>query len=231
MIDGPKYHDILGVKVASSDKDRVLEILGQVLTKKSIDRPFFVVTANPEIVMLAQDDPGYKEILRSADLVFADGSGLRWAGVTDVVPGRRIVEELCKKHDYRLFFLGGLNGVTRLMAQKYGGKSDPGERNIRVQERNAEIIKRINEYNPDVLFVAYGAPWQERWIYENLSRLKCKVVMGVGGSFDYLTGKAKLPPVWLEKLGLEWLWRLVHEPSRWRRQLNLVRFAWKLLQT
>ncbi len=229
MINGPKYHDILGVKVTGSNQGEVLKIIDQVLMNKPTNRPFFVVTANPEIVMLAQDDDEYRKVLRSADYVFADGAGLKLAGVSEVVPGRSLVEEICQNRDYRLFFLGGKDEVSRLMAEKYSGQYDPGESDIKSLKRNKEVIKKINDYKPDVLFVAYGAPWQEKWIWANLDKLKCKVVMGVGGAFDYLVGQAKLPPAWMEKFGLEWLWRLVQEPWRWRRQLRLVKFVWRII--
>ncbi len=231
MNESPNYHDILGVRVASSLLPEVLEKIEEKVGQKASDRPFWITTVNPEIVMKAVDDARYKEILNKSDLRIADGVGLKLGGVRDITPGRRIVEEVCKNHDYRLFFLGGRDGVSKLIAEKYGGSYDNGEENINDPKDNNRILKKINDYKSDVLFVAYGAPWQEKWIYENLDKLKVKVVMGVGGSFDYLVGRAKLPPVWMSKMGLEWLWRLVQEPWRWRRQLNLVRFAWKLLQT
>lgn len=229
MSDSPNYHDILGVRVTSSRTSEVLSKIEEKVGQKASDRPFWITTINPEIVMKAVDDGEYKEILNNADLAIPDGVGLKLGGVREIIPGRRIVEELCKNHNYRIFFLGGKSGVSRLMADKYGGKSDPGEQDIKSQTRKSEILEKINEYKPDILFVAYGAPWQEKWIYENLNKLKCKAVMGVGGSFDYLTGLAKLPPVWMSNLGLEWLWRLVQEPWRWRRQLNLIRFAFRVI--
>ena len=90
-------------------------------------------------------------------------------------------------------------------------------------------MAKVNKYKPDILLVAYGAPWQEKWLWTNRHRLKAKVGIGVGGAFDYLTGHAAVPSEWINKLGLEWLWRLVHEPWRWRRQLSLIRFGWKVL--
>lgn len=93
------------------------------------------------------------------------------------------------------------------------------------QMLNEQIIKKINKCRPDVLLVAYGAPWQEKWLWRNRDVLKVKIAIGVGGAFDYLTGVKKLPPKFVERCGLEWLWRLIREPWRWKRQLALVRFA------
>ncbi|OGC92635.1 hypothetical protein A3D85_03460 [Candidatus Amesbacteria bacterium RIFCSPHIGHO2_02_FULL_47_9] len=224
----PEIVEILGVKVTSSRLDRVIGILKEKLTKKIYEGPFFVVTVNTEFVMLAQEDEDFMRILNSADLAVADGAGLKLAGVKNVVPGRSLVGELLKLK-LRTFYLGGRNGVAEAMARKYGGEWDGGEKSIRAGEhKSISILNKINKYKPDLLLVAYGAPWQEKWIYRHLTELKVKVVMGVGGSFDYLTGRAKVPPEWISGAGLEWLWRLVHEPWRWRRQLRLARFLLKL---
>jgi len=207
------------------------EVLKEISAQCSMLRnkkPYFIVTVNPEFIMLAQDDPEFKNILNSADLAIADGVGLRLAGIKNIIPGRKLVAELLKK-PYKFFFLGGQNGVAAEMAKKYGGASDHGEINIKNPVRNAEIIAKINKYKPDVLLVAYGAPYQEKWLYANCKLLNARVLIGVGGAFDYLTGKSALPPKFIETLGLEWLWRLVREPWRWRRQMNLVKFV--LLQT
>ena len=222
--NGPKIRDIFGVKVVSARMDEVLEILRVKLSKSAYDKPFFVVTVNTEFVMLAQEDEEFKKILNEADLALADGAGLRLAGVKNIVPGRKLVENLLR---YRVFYLGGRNGVAEKMAEKYGGEWDEGEESIRAGEYGSiSILNKINKYRPDILMVAYGAPWQEKWLYVNSSKLKAKVVMGVGGAFDYLTGRAKLPPERISGAGLEWLWRLIHEPWRWRRQLRLLKFVW-----
>lgn len=222
---GDNKVNILGVGVAVTSMIQVLDQIDQIC-QSSFKKPFFVVTVNQEFVMMAQHDLEFKKILNSADLSLADGVGLKFADPSlQIVPGRRLVEELVKRN-YRIFYLGGQGGVARAMARKFRGKSDPGESDIGHPRRNSEILAAINAYQPDILLVAYGAPWQEKWLYSNLSALRSKVVMGVGGTFDYLTGKAKLPPAWMANLGLEWLWRLVQEPRRWRRQLNLLRFVW-----
>ncbi len=85
-----------------------------------------------------------------------------------------------------------------------------------------DCLKKINAARPDLLFVGFGMPKQEKWIYKNVKKLDAKGIMTVGGTFDYVFGKARLPPQWLEKPGLEWLWRLLHEPKRGSRILNAV---------
>jgi len=223
--------NILGVDVVSSLTSSLLKQFEQIINKKVFVKPFFVITANPEILMLGQNDGEYQKILNSADLVIADGMGLKLAGIKDVTPGRVLAGELLSKK-LKIFFLGGKNQVAREMAIKYGGKWDDGHKNIRIDPidliTNERIINKINKCKPDVLLVAYGSPWQEKWIAENLSKLQAKVVMGVGGAFDYLTGRTKIPPDFINKAGLEWAWRLWHEPWRWKRQLALVKFIFFL---
>jgi N-acetylglucosaminyldiphosphoundecaprenol N-acetyl-beta-D-mannosaminyltransferase len=96
-------------------------------------------------------------------------------------------------------------------------------------EEEEAIVGLVNVADADILLVAYGAPKQDKWIARNLPRLQTGVAMGVGGSFDFISGKAVRAPVWLRRLGLEWLHRLVHEPWRWRRMVALPRFALAVL--
>jgi N-acetylglucosaminyldiphosphoundecaprenol N-acetyl-beta-D-mannosaminyltransferase len=235
-MDGRKAN-ILGVEVASNGMQEALNIIGKKIAKKSHDKPLFVATVNPEFVMLAQGDEEFKRVLNSADLAVADGRGLLLADIKlkEVVPGRKLVSSLLDRY-YRTFFLGGKNGVAKEMAKRYGGEWDEGHDDIKSQIANCKlhinqrILNKINRCKPDILLVAYGAPWQEKWIAANLDKIKAKVVMGVGGTFDYLIGRAKLPPEWMEQMGLEWLWRLIQEPWRWRRQLNLLGFVVALLR-
>ncbi len=222
-INNPNKVNILGVGVAITSQDQVLEKIDQIC-RSSFRMPFFIVTVNTEFIMLAQDDVQFKHILNSADLAIPDGVGLRLAGVNTIVPGRKLVSALIT-NNYRSFYLGGQDDVARLMTAKFGGESDLGEADVKNPVRGAEILSKINKYSPDILLVAYGAPGQEKWIWNNKDKIKAKVVMGVGGTFDYLVGKVQLPPEWVNNLGWEWLWRLGHQPWRWRRQLNLLRFG------
>lgn len=217
---------IMGVEIAVTSMAQVLEKIDQIV-HSSLKKPYFIVTINPEFIVQAQSDPQFKRILNWADLALPDGAGLRLARINTIIPGRKLVSALIS-NNYRIFYLGGQSGVAQVMARKFGGKFDPGEPNVGHPRRNSEILATINTYQPDILLVAYGAPLQEKWLWANRSRIKAKVVMGVGGAFDYLTGQAKLPPPWLSNLGLEWLWRLVHEPWRWRRQLRLLSFVWRV---
>jgi len=227
---------ILGVGVSSTPGDEVLRKIIGICRKKDFTKTFFIVTANVEILMLAQNDENYRKVLNSADLVTPDSVGVVWASdgkIKKRIAGRKITEALLGEPGLKYFFLGGRNGVAKKMAEKYGGEWDQGHEDIENQIKdpqiNDRIIKKVNNFLPDVLFVVYGSPWESLWIWEHRNELKAKVAMGVGGTFDYLTGQTELPPVWAEKAGLEWLWRLVRQPVRWRRQLKLIEFVWKVI--
>jgi len=125
----------------------------------------------------------------------------------------------------RFFFLGAAEGVTDFLRQKYvlGGIQVVGSFAGSPDEMfDDQIVEMINAASPDVLFVAYGAPFQEFWIARNLHKIPCvKVAMGVGGAFDFLSGKLDRAPVFMRKIGLEWLYRLLKEPrKRLRRIVN-----------
>jgi len=203
-----------------------------------------ICTTNPEFVMAAQTDADFRRVLHEADLCLADGIGLVWASrwlgapLPERVPGSELVyhlAELCAQKGWRLFLLGAAPGVAEqaaaifqarypglIIVGTYAGSPDPAE--------NEAIVQRINESRADVLFVAYGAPRQDKWIARNREALTAvRLAIGVGGSLDFVTGKAVRAPCWLQKLGLEWLHRLIKEPWRWRRMLALPRFVVRVI--
>lgn len=203
-----------------------------------------IATTNPEFVMLAQRDPDFRHILHHADLCIPDGVGLlyaaRWLGtpLPERVPGSELVHDLAAlaaAEGKRLFLLGAAPGVAEeaaaifqrrhpslQIAGTYAGSPAPAE--------NEAIVARINASQADLLFVAYGAPNQDKWIARNRDNLPTvRVAIGVGGSLDFVTGRAIRAPRWLQNLGLEWLHRLVKEPWRWRRMLALPHFALRVL--
>jgi len=152
------------------------------------------------------------------------------------------MQALCKKagqKKWRVFLLGGKNEVAKIAAGKIkNGDGEfkvgwfEGSKNIKneiVNERN-EAMKKINDFKPDLLFVAFGAPMQEKWIFNNLDKLNVKVAMGVGGAFDYLAGKVRRAPRLVQKLSLEWLWRLICQPWRIGRQLRLLKFVYLVIR-
>jgi len=202
--------------------------------------PHRVVTPNPEIVMAARHDLGYRAILNGADLAIPDGIGLvlaaRLAGqsLRAHVRGTDLVERLAERSaaaGWRWFLLGGGEGVAAdaaatlkgrypglVIAGAMPGSPDPAE--------DLNVRQAIADAAPvDVLLVAYGAPRQERWIARNQAALDVAIQIGVGGVFNFFAGRSPRAPAWLRNLELEWAYRLVTEPRRWRRQLALPTFA------
>ncbi len=226
---------ILGVRVSNVDGPESLDIIESVIESGV---PHQMVTVNTEFVVAAQKDAEFKAIINAATLALPDGVGLLWAArflgrplkerVTGVDTVQRVAElAACK--GYRLFLLGAAKGVADLCAQRLGNQypnlqivgTYSGSPAVEEEDR---IVALVKQAQPDVLFVAYGAPQQDKWIARNLERLGVPLAMGVGGAFDFIAGVAVRAPRWMQQLGLEWLHRLYREPWRWRRMLALPRF-------
>ena len=228
---------ILGVPVVPYTMDEaVAKLTGDTLAKKRN----FVVTANAEIIMMAQEDSEYKELLsETADLVLPDGAGTVWAGnylgyrIPERVAGYdlylRLLEEAAKKN-IAVYFLGGKPGIAEAAAaegkRRWPGLTVAGCRNGYFSaEEEAEIIENINRSGAAMLFAALGAPKQEKWLAKFRERLKPELLMGIGGSFDVLAGKVQRAPKWMQDARLEWLFRLLKQPSRFGRMLALPKFV------
>jgi N-acetylglucosaminyldiphosphoundecaprenol N-acetyl-beta-D-mannosaminyltransferase len=200
-------------------------------------------TVNPEFVMIAQQDLNFYNILNRADLCLADGVGLLYAAryLGDVLPERvtgsdgvPAIAERAAQEGWRLYLLGAWEGVAErtanVLRERYPGVNIVGTYSGSPRpEDEDEIVARVNAANADVLFVAYGAPVQDKWIARNAPRLNVRVAMGVGGTYDYIAGDVPLAPGWMRRAGLEWLFRLVRQPWRTRRQLRLPAFVLSVL--
>ena len=200
----------------------------------------FVVTANAEIIMIAQDDKEYKTLLsETADLVLPDGAGTVWAGnylgysIPERVAGYdlylRLLEEAATKK-LPVYFFGGKPGIAELAAaegkRRWPGLNVAGCRNGYFSaEEEPEIIKGINHSGAAMLFAALGAPKQEKWLAKYREELNPCLLMGIGGSFDVLAGKVRRAPKWMQDARLEWFYRLVKQPSRFGRMLALPKFV------
>ncbi len=203
-----------------------------------------VVTVNPEFIMEAHRNPPFAAVLTAADLAVPDGIGLVWAArwrrhpLRERVAGVDLVErvaEAAATHGLRVFLLGALPGVAEgaasvlctrypglIIAGVYAGSPDPVS--------DDDIVARVAQAQPHILFVAYGAPQQDLWIERNRERLRVGAALGVGGAFDFISGRSRRAPRWVQRAGLEWLHRLYHEPWRVRRMLALPRFVWAVLR-
>lgn len=236
--------DILGVLVDDITPEETLEKIEQFVQS---GRRHYIVTPNPEIVMEAQKDGEFREILNSADIAIPDGTGLIFASRLSGRPLRKRttgsdltwkVAELAEEKGYSLYLLGGeIEGVATKAAEKLkdkfpglkiSGAEEGGKISRQGEAEDKGISGRINEAGPDILLVAFGAPRQEKWIYKNLPDLdSVKVAIGIGGTFDFIAGKAKRAPKAFRSLGLEWLWRLITQPQRIGRIWTATgKFSW-----
>lgn len=239
-----EFKKILGVKICSTPKKRVLDYIKSSLEQR---KKIFIVTPNPEQLVLANEDSNFLQALNQASLAIPDGVGLVWASkilnktIPERISGADLMLDLCKmagEHGWRVFLLGGRPGVAQIAAEKLAESLklqtifEEGTQDIRqeTEEQRQRIIQKINQSQARLLFVAFGAPYQEFWLHQNWSALNVNVVMVVGGALDYLSGRIKRSPRVLQRIGLEWLWRLLHEPWRIKRQIKLLKFIWLVLK-
>lgn len=219
---------------------------------KTLRKPFVIFTPNSEQLMLAQRDQVFEQTLNKADLLLPDGVGVVWAGnvlngnSAERISGREALEFLISvaaKQNLPVFLLGGREASSKY-AQKLRSQYidnpewkvswNTGVEDIKHEtaEEKKNIAIEIQYTKPKLLCVAYGAPYQEKWVISNLELLQrsgVRVVIVVGGAFDVLSGRISPAPKWVVAIGMEWLWRLVHQPWRWRRQLVLPQFVWRVL--
>ncbi len=198
-----------------------------------------VCTPNPEIVMDAQKDKTLFSILRAADLVVPDGIGIVWASkfchkkLKERVSGYDLCINVFDKMKYEnrtVYFFGGKPGVAAEAAKrvelKYKGINVVGCRNGYFSQKDENnIIAEIKAASPDLLLVGLGSPKQEKWIYDNLRFTGARVAIGVGGCFDVMAGNLNRAPEIYRTMGIEWLYRLIKQPTRFKRMLKLPKFA------
>jgi N-acetylglucosaminyldiphosphoundecaprenol N-acetyl-beta-D-mannosaminyltransferase len=231
-----KSLEILGVRV---DDATYTDFLACVDAFVASGQPHQVVTVNPEMLVAAHRDPALRRALNGADLNVADGAGLMLAArllgrpLRGRVTGSDGIHWLAAhsaRRGYRLFLLGAAPGVAEAAAGRLAA-ANPGLEVAGTYAGSpravdeAGIVARVRAAAPDLLLVAYGVPDEELWIARNQGRLGVPVMMGVGGAFDFVAGRARRAPRWMRRAGLEWLHRLLREPWRWRRQLALPLFV------
>jgi len=276
---------ILGVGITDATKNEVLEYVIKNLEK--FKKKLFIVTPNPEILVLANKDDAFKNVLNSADLASPDGMGVLVAGrflgkpLKERFTGVDLVESLCSRvaeKPITVGFFGGRDNVAVATAeclqkrypglrvvfagkewpnddffnhlrasngtllQNYGNKSSLSKNRQQSNTNltvNSSVSSQSSPLNAkyilpaagiDILFVALGAPKQEFWISEHLDKIPVRVAVGVGGAFDYISGRIPRAPGFMRSVGLEWLFRLVVQPWRIKRQLSLVEFVWLVLE-
>ena len=227
--------NILGVGIDCIDSE---EALTQIENFIADGNPHQVVTANAEIIYQASRNEKMRNVINQAQMVTADGSGVVWASKQLGHPLRQrgtgiaLVNSICEqsaRKGWKLYILGSAPGVAATAAvnirQKFPGCNIVGTHHgyFNAKEEK-QIVAELLQLQPDVLFVALGAPKQEYWIAEHMAQLQIPVSMGIGGSMDVLSGNVKRAPRWMQKMSLEWLYRLLIQPTRFKRVLALPKF-------
>ncbi|NLP31075.1 MAG: WecB/TagA/CpsF family glycosyltransferase [Clostridiales bacterium] len=237
-----KQIEILGVPVDRVNMEEARLLFEGLMSKEGCS---LIVTPNSEIIYNADKDLELKNILISADLVIPDGIGLIYASkilgspLQERVTGIDFLNAILdwfNSNGGSIFFLGGKPGIASLAAEKIK-LAFP---NLRVagthhgyfpREDEQDIVNMINSSNADFLCVAMGAPRQEKFIARHKENLGVKAAIGVGGSLDVWAGAVKRAPEFYQRLGLEWLYRLIKQPSRYKRMIALPLFMLKVLRT
>lgn len=238
MKNGASRVEILGVGFDNITK---AEAVDHAFAIQSEHKAYYVVTPNPEIVMLAREDEAMLSAAKDAELVIADGIGVIYGAkilgtpLKDRIPGIDFTTALLEKMNEEgrsLFLFGAKPGVAEKAAENLGLKFP----NVKIVGTNdgyftddEPIIEKINAAKPDLMLVCLGAPKQEKWMQRNVSRLDVGIMVGAGGSLDVFAGVVeRAPEVW-QRLGLEWLHRLLKEPSRIGRMMKLPKFIFAVI--
>ncbi|MGM0409983.1 MAG: WecB/TagA/CpsF family glycosyltransferase [Bacillota bacterium] len=239
--------DILGVKINKLNMEQALNRIFSIIKK---DKKAMVVTPNAEMIMRARKNKELKSILNEADLSLADGAGVLLASklfnidIKERVSGFDLLIEILSynkfSNKFSVYFLGAEPGIVDKMIENLNDSSKSLANNKNLAKNleiagyhhgylnsdlKKEVIKDINEKKPDILFVGMGAPLQEKFLKKNMEKLNINIGVTVGGSFDVLAGNLKRAPKFIQKIGLEWLYRLIQEPKRFKRTLLLPQFA------
>ena len=230
--------NILGIDVSITSYEKLKDnIIEDIENKKKS----FIVAINPEKILKARKDEKLKKLLNNATYQIPDGVGIIYASkikkgnIKSRITGIDCMDMLCKlasDKGYKIFLYGAKEETIKLAKEKLEEKYQ----NIKIvgyingyEKDNDKILKAINKSQADIIFVALGSPKQENWITNNMDKINASIFQGVGGSFDVISGNIKRAPVWMQKAGLEWLYRLIKEPKRIFRQLKLFKFLFLII--
>ena len=232
--------DILGVSLHPVNMSESLDIIETFIEEKT---PHLVVTLGTEMTMMARKDKELKDVINKTHLVVPDTAGIVWSASMlhgkkiKKVAGIDLLQKLAERgaqKGYDFYFLGSQEGVAEKAAEnlreRYPSLNIAGTHHGYFRGKDEEVIEEIKKVKPDILIIAMGVPSQEKWAYKNLEKLAVPVSIGVGGSFDVLSGKLDRAPAWMIKLNIEWLYRLYREPSRFMRMMALPHFVILILK-
>lgn len=231
--------EIMGIPFISSSFQETLDELVREIEQGHKCR---VITANPEMVMLVKKDDEVKQIVQSADYVTPDGVGILLAGkllgkpIRERITGYDLTLSLLSIANvkrWRLYLLGAspevMEGVNHKIREQYPHIDLQSHHGFFNEDEETSIVEQIKSHRPHLLLVALGMPKQEKWLQKYQDQLLFNLAMGVGGTFDVISGKVKRAPLLWQRLGVEWLYRLLKEPWRWKRMLALPQFVLHVL--
>ena len=237
---------VLDVEVDAVTLEEAVDLVGEAVDARRGHgaEPFQVATINPEFAIRARRDPDFRAVLRRCGLRTADGAGIMLAGrilghpLPERVPGVELVESVARAaatRGDRVFLLGGAPGVAEAAGERLSAAA-PGLAlagtfaGDSAEAGDAATLGAVKAARADIVLVAFGAPAQELWSARNLAASGAAVAIGVGGTFDYLAGRARRAPGWMRRAGLEWLFRLFREPRRAGRMAALPLFLMLVLR-
>ncbi|MGC4942193.1 WecB/TagA/CpsF family glycosyltransferase [Kribbella sp. DT2] len=238
--------DVLGIHVSVTDMDGTVDTFGRWIDG---GERHLVCVSDMNALLHARADAELTEVYNTSGLTLADGMPLVWAGKKAGfdrmarVCGPDLIERVmaeAAQRGWSQYFYGGADGVAEQLRDNFvarhpslvvAGVYSPPYRTLSAEE-DAAIVDKVNAAGPDIIWVGLGAPKQERWMAEHRDRLDAAILIGVGAAFDFHTGRLDRAPVWMQKSGLEWSYRLYKEPRRlWRRYvLGIPRFAVGILR-
>jgi N-acetylglucosaminyldiphosphoundecaprenol N-acetyl-beta-D-mannosaminyltransferase len=237
---------IIGIAIKDDNIDSILDKIKLGIANK--EEMTHVVSMNPEILVEATENETFKRIVETAQIQIIDGVGIVAAArilnleIAPRVSGVDLMERLLTYANLNSLSVGLIGGrekvadrvieCQKLQNPELKAFGMMGIKNInspKMEEEN-EIFRIVTDRKPHLLFVSFGSPMQEIWIERHRDQLKGIVCIGVGGAFDYLSGEATRPPRIIRIIGLEWLFRLVAQPWRWKRQLKLFKFMWLVMK-
>jgi N-acetylglucosaminyldiphosphoundecaprenol N-acetyl-beta-D-mannosaminyltransferase len=251
MIESKKMHktaNILGFSLFSNHRSDLLKKIKIHLSSKN--ELLVIFTPNAEQLVQASVNPNFSRQLRLADVLVPDGISLVWSSrllsifgrskpILQRIAGVDLVKDLLQisqEQKLKMLLIGGedYQELIKPLQDKHDFIWTQGYQQIAQPSRQEEqsLDRLLLSSKPDIVFVAFGAPFQEEWVIKNqelLKRAKVKLVMTVGGSFDIIFGRLSRAPFWMRRIGLEWLFRLIQEPWRWKRQTRLFKFIFLVL--
>lgn len=225
---------VLGVRIDDIPKEEVLEKISEA------EEGFLIFTPGPEFLVTASKDKEFKEILNSSDLNVPDGVGLRLAGIKNRVPGVDLMVDVCRvasANEWSVGLLGGVGEVSLKASEKLKEKFPKLKIKFAISDDEADkIIRSLNiPYDRvDVFLVGLGHPKQEKFLLNivKLKKIKFKIGMGVGGSFDLIAGVKPRAPRFMQEIGLEWLWRGLQNPGHFTRVWRATgEYIWLLISS